>query len=168
MKMYPMYPVRMPLAPIKVKLEAYSIPEPNSGCWLWMASTGKNGYGQITMDGVKMGAHCAAYRAYIGDIPKGMCVMHRCDTKTCVNPDHLTLGTQQDNVRDKVRKNRQSKGVETGLARLSEAEVLEIVALLDSAFLTQREIAARYVIGVGAVSKINTGHRWNYLTERSR
>jgi len=77
-------------------------------CWEWAGSQG-NGYGQIGAGGGEagsIGAHRASWLIHHGPIPDGVFVLHRCDNKTCVNPDHLFLGTPGDNMRDKVAKGR--------------------------------------------------------------
>lgn len=76
------------------------IPEPNSGCWLWIASVNNDGYGFFGMGGRTMSAHRASWILHRGAIPKGKYVLHKCDVRQCVNPDHLYLGTQFDNMRD--------------------------------------------------------------------
>ena len=99
------------------RFESKYIPEPNSGCWLWSGSLrGSYDYGQFSLTHTKpVPAHRFSYTTYRGDIPKGMLVLHTCDVPTCVNPDHLFLGTQDDNMRDKVNKGRQAKGEKQGL-----------------------------------------------------
>lgn len=96
---------------LKARIEAYSIPEPNSGCWLWLARVSPNGYGSTNVDGRDTGAHRASYLAFNGPIPSGLHVLHRCDVPLCVNPDHLWLGTNADNVRDMVAKGRHRNAV---------------------------------------------------------
>lgn len=82
----------------------YALPEPNSGCWLWTAST-FGGYGQFGMGhGHVVGAHRAAWLLLRGPIPDDLFVLHKCDVKVCVNPDHLFLGTNKDNLDDFVAK----------------------------------------------------------------
>lgn len=82
----------------------------SSGCWLWQAGCTPRGYGMVNLgrlaDGTQQTtyAHRVAYVLAHGDIPAGMVVMHSCDTPACVNPAHLSLGTQADNVSDGVRK----------------------------------------------------------------
>ena len=82
------------------------VPEPNSGCWLWIGTGTRNGYGQFWFDGQFQLAHRAARQIFVGPIPADLCVLHRCDVKGCVNPDHLFLGTQRDNMLDSSRKGR--------------------------------------------------------------
>lgn len=90
------------------------MPEPNSGCWLWTANIGRNGYGQIQIKRRPVPAHRAAWELFKGPIPKGMHVCHRCDTPACVNPDHLFLGTMSDNIKDSYAKGRSKpRGVAT-------------------------------------------------------
>ena len=87
------------------RIERRSTPEPNSGCWLWDGSLGGPGYGITCVDGKVMSTHRASYIAFVGEIPVGEVVRHRCGTKSCVNPDHLSTGTHSDNITDSVRKN---------------------------------------------------------------
>ena len=90
-------------------------PEPNTGCWLWEGNLNEHGYGFAPTNELKMiSAHRFSYAIHKGKIPKGKCVLHACDKPICVKPDHLFIGTQQDNIRDKVRKNRQAKGLTHG------------------------------------------------------
>jgi hypothetical protein len=87
----------------KILFERKILKQPN-GCWLWNGALNKDGYGVF---GIKAeGAHRASYKMYKGEIPKGILVCHKCDIPRCVNPDHLFLGTQLDNIRDAQSKNR--------------------------------------------------------------
>lgn len=91
---------------ISERLLAFVIPEPNSGCWLFSGSIAGAGYGRFSCAEASNYAHRAAWLAFKGPIPAGLMVLHRCDTPCCVNPDHLFLGTSQDNLRDMIGKGR--------------------------------------------------------------
>lgn len=88
-------------------IEDRCIPEPNSGCWLWLLSVGSHGYGNASPPWSRVDvAHRVSYVAFKGEIPDGMLVQHSCDNRICVNPDHLSLGTDKSNCDDKIRKGR--------------------------------------------------------------
>lgn len=86
--------------------------EKGPGCWEWRASVATNGYGQVWTDtsagrgGKKMAAHRCAWLLTHGELPAGLCVLHRCDNPLCVRPDHLFLGTLSDNTQDMLAKGR--------------------------------------------------------------
>jgi hypothetical protein len=82
-----------------------------NGCWIWTAGKSRlNGYGQFFVAGRNHSSHRSAYEIQYGPIPDGLLVLHRCDTPACVNPVHLFLGTQQDNMTDMVQKGRSLSG----------------------------------------------------------
>lgn len=88
--------------------EWMTTPEPNSGCLLWLGSVCKNGYGRVAYKGASSHVliHRIAYERAKGPITRGAKVLHSCDTPSCVNPDHLSLGTQLENMRDMFKKGR--------------------------------------------------------------
>lgn len=89
--------------------ESYT-PEPNTGCWLWTKSVDNGGYGGISINGKDFLAHRFSWFLHNGAIPKKLWVLHTCDMPSCVNPDHLYLGTHQDNMDDMVKRGRSTKG----------------------------------------------------------
>jgi hypothetical protein len=140
-------------------IECRSIPEPNTGCWLWLGGVTGSGYGAASG---KL-AHRMAFEAFWGSIPKGLVVRHRCDQPVCVNPEHLVVGTHADNMRDKTARGRAAgagKGSAHWKSALTDAQVMAILA--DTR--PQRTIAADYGIRQQAVSKIKRGQTWRHLS----
>lgn len=88
--------------------EKYIVNEEN-GCWEWTARLDQSGYGLLCYDGGMKGAHRFSYKTYVGEIPEGIYVCHTCDNPKCVNPSHLFLGTQQDNMDDMYNKGRATR-----------------------------------------------------------
>ena len=119
---------RYPRLPAIDRFWANVMPEPNSGCWLWAGAVMLNGYGRIRgYDGKGIGAHRFSYLAFRGAVPEGMMVCHKCDVPSCVNPDHLWLGTPADNKADCVSKGRHVRGEKNHTTILSDADVKEIL-----------------------------------------
>jgi hypothetical protein len=142
-----------------VKFEERFIPEPNSGCFLWVGVYDKDGYGRFKFHQKWMRAHRFSWELNGGPIPTGMHVCHKCDTRACVNPKHLFLGTNADNTADKTKKNRVPYGERHCHARLTEIDVLNIRA--DKR--RQRVIARAFGISRTHVQRIKSGLKWRRL-----
>lgn len=131
-------------------------------CWPWLASTKQGGYGKIAdEDGRIQLAHRVAYRLVVGDIPSGRVVCHRCDNPGCVNPHHLFLGTQADNLRDMRIKRRDNppRGSRHPKTKLDEA----LVARVRADARSHRRIARDYGIGKSTVGMIKAGATWTHV-----
>lgn len=128
-----------------------------TGCWLWKAYRMKNGYGFFRTPAKNELAHRASYRIFIGPLDKRD-VMHACDNPTCVNPEHLSLGTRKENMQDAKKKMRIRFGESHGRAKLTN----EQVEFAKIALGLQREIAEILGVSQGHISYIrsmNQGHR---------
>lgn len=141
-----------------------SIPEPMSGCWLWERACQSRGYGQITVNGKVMLAHRASFEAFYDvDLDRGLKVCHRCDNPICVNPEHLFVGTQSDNMKDCANKGRirtpHRAGAAHPMARISE----EAVASIRNDPRSYRVIAAAFGVSKSTVHQIKTGKSWGHL-----
>ena len=136
------------------------MPEPNSGCWFWMGKLNGDEYGQIVEQNRVISAHRRSWEFHKGKIPEGMKVLHRCDVACCVNPDHLFLGTQLDNVRDMMRKGRHRtgdvSGENNGMALLTTEEVRAIRQTVGRTL----QVAANFGVSYKTVWQIRTGRRW--------
>jgi hypothetical protein len=129
-------------------------------CWIWRGAKSESGYGRIRIDGWVYFVHRRSWMLANGEIPKDMCVLHRCDTPLCVRPDHLFLGTPQENVADMVRKNRQAQKERAGRSRLTGAEVDEIRRKWGTSKYTKIEIGKQYGLGWNAINKIIKRETW--------
>lgn len=145
-------------------------PEPNSGCWLWEAGVSSIGYGKI--GGPKgypkgMYAHRASWLIHRGYLPDSKNVLHKCDNRCCVNPDHLYLGTHEDNMKDMKNKGRANRnsvnvGSENGTSKLSERDVMQIKDLLVNR-IPLSKIASRFSCSISTISQIKTGKTWKHV-----
>lgn len=151
-----------------------------NGCWTWCGTVNGAGYGTIGLGTRCMGkdfVHRVSYRIFIGQIPDGMVVCHRCDVKRCVNPLHLFVGTYKDNSDDMAAKGRapvgdswkterrtlrQVKGELHGMAKLTEPQVLE-VRRQSSAGKSKAEISNAFGVCRATIRNIVNGNNWTHL-----
>lgn len=133
--------------------------DPVNGCHIWNASKTEKGYGRIRFKGSAQRAHRVAWELANGPIPKGMFVMHSCDNPSCVNTDHLSLGTPRDNTNDMLRKGRSAKGESHSQAKLTANDVSQIRSLRKAGVLI-KEIASRFGVSESHISTIMSGRVW--------
>lgn len=127
------------------------------GCWEWAGRKMRNGYGKLVFEGYEVSAHRLSYLIHIGRIPAGICVLHKCDNKPCVNPDHFFLGTKGDNNRDCCAKGRRPIGENHPYAKLSDADV----AAIRRSYVPRRngkELAYKYGVTTMHLVQVALGH----------
>jgi phage N-6-adenine-methyltransferase len=131
------------------------------GCWVWNRGRFSNGYGAISVRNKTVRAHRHSYELFKGPIPEGMLVTHSCDNPPCVNPRHLSIGTPQSNMNEKVARGREAHV--RGNHKLEPDQVIEIRDRLSKGE-TQAQIATAFGISPSSVSHIKSGSTW--ATER--
>src|ERR1035437_3049169 len=139
-----------------------------NGCWLWQASCFSEGYGKSWWGGKDIGAHVASWIIHFGPIPEGMFVLHHCDVRHCVNPNHLWLGTNQDNVNDMVQKRRciRVKGSQHGQAKLTESivRICRVLSCNGKKRGTVIPLAKKYSVSSDAIWLAVKGITWRHVT----
>lgn len=147
------------------------------GCWLWQAACHPGGYGKLYFRGRVQAAHRVAWTLLRGEVPAGLVVMHACDNRKCVNPEHLSVGTQAENLRDMRTKGRHAHGAlhyrrfrapEIGEssrnAKLTNEQARQIIhALL--AGQSRKKLAAQFCVSKGTIHAIALRKNWAWLWE---
>ena len=136
----------------------------DDGCWVWTGAKVGNGYGQFLFQkGRVILAHRLSWAMANGPIHDGLVVCHHCDNPPCVNPSHLFLGTQSENIRDSIRKGRPKSGAWGGAAIVTPDQVRHIFASFNTGE-RQQSIANRLGIRFSVVHRIVRGVAWNHVT----
>jgi len=145
----------------KCKILSNSVTNEN-GCHMWQRTKDKDGYGYVKLKGGKTSkVHRAAYKLFKGEIDDSLMVCHSCDTPSCCNPEHLFLGSAADNKGDCVAKRRDmnSRGEKHYKAKLTESNVLEILASKDIA----PRLAEKFGVHRNMIYEIRKGNNWKHL-----
>lgn len=120
---------------------------PETGCWLYSGAWTPAGYGLASIDGKRQMTHRASWRLHRGEIPTGAFVCHRCDTPACINPDHLFLGTHEENMADM-----RAKGRGNGWRKLSLEQRREVVALASTR--SQGQLSREYGVSRACIQQV--------------
>lgn len=136
-------------------------------CWLWNGCLDTGGYGRLRRNGKAISAHRYAWELANGHIPFDLFVLHTCDVRNCVNPGHLFLGNQSDNMRDREEKGRANRNPRKGEdyfgSKLSELKVKEIKERYKAGGVTMAELGREYGVSRPAVSLIISGRNWAHV-----
>lgn len=149
-----------------------------AACWEWQGTITRWGYGQFKTHGVLWRAHRLIFTLVNGPIPDGLVVRHACDNRRCCNPAHLELGTHDDNMADAVSRDRMAsgdrafarihpermlRGERHGMAKLTESDVLAIIAKRQNGVAVAK-LASEYSVCLTSIHNILTGKTWNHVT----
>jgi hypothetical protein len=133
-----------------------------TGCWIWQGSLNPRGYGQMSAgrrgESPRL-THRVAWEFYCGEIPDDLCVLHKCDNRKCVNPDHLFLGTEKQNSEDMVRKNRESSGERHPYAKLT-VRLVRRARRLHAAGVPMTHIAQMMDVSTGTIQHVVHRRTW--------
>ena len=159
----------------KERIKNLSIEDKNTGCWNWIGT--KNGntqiksYGKLTIGSRTNGtrknvsAHRYSYQIFIGEIDDGLYVCHKCDNPSCVNPEHLFLGTRQDNVNDRESKgrNKPNLGEKNPISKLTEVDIISAKRLRAKGE-TFQSIANRFGVNKTTIIRAVNGTHWKHIS----
>jgi HNH endonuclease len=148
---------------------------PFHDCWEWLGNIDTYGYGRIYFNGKMTKAHRLSYIIFKNEIPKNLWVLHKCDNRSCVNPDHLFLGTSAENIADMVKKGRQAKGekhrqalrglrvgIKNPAAKLSEDQIVHIRELYEIGH-TQKALAQSFKVVRSTIGRVVRKTHWKHL-----
>lgn len=137
---------------------------PKTRCWFWTAGKDKDGYGEFWAGKElgkehDIGAHRASWLIHNGPIEDAKQVLHKCDNPSCVNPDHLFLGTSAENMQDKVQKNRQPKGEYYNRSDLMESDI----PMIRKSSMPAHELAVIYGVHKSTIDHIRQRRKWKHV-----
>ncbi len=155
--------------------------EKGDSCWTWTGARCSSGYGQLRVEGRLVSSHRMAWMLSVGTIPGGLCVLHHCDNRSCVRPDHLFLGTRDDNTKDMDAKGRRrsprgashgrqtkpertARGEQNGRAILDSQRVIQIRRRARGGE-TVASMARELGMSEGALRHIVKGRHWKHIED---
>jgi hypothetical protein len=150
------------MSPLKTAFNSHFFPHPKRGCWIWTGARTDKGYGSFWINKKAAGAHRISWEFAFGKIPNNLNVLHRCDVRSCVNPEHLFLGTNYENSMDMVSKGRQTKGKNGELnphSKLTSSQVIQIRTDNSS----HADAARKYSVSAVNIGSIRRRKLWKHI-----
>ena len=145
------------------RLRFYGWTITESGCWEWNGSRNKSGYGVLNIENKILRVHRLAYTTWVGPIPEGQVVRHKCDNPPCMNPEHLELGTQNDNLTDIQLRGHHSRGEDRYNSKLNARQVLDIRKRYSEGCITQKTLSLEYKVSVQTIAAIIQRRNWKHV-----
>src|ERR1700753_2039822 len=130
-----------------------------NSCWEWQRYLNKYGYGYISTEGKSWSIHRYAYYVTHGSIPSKKWVLHKCDNRKCINPDHLYLGDNAQNVKDRVQRNRGAIAERNASSKLTTKEVTKIKKMTG----TLRSVSEKFGVAIATIDDIRRGRTWKHV-----
>lgn len=149
--------------PMLERLMERTVKNIDSGCWEWVGSVNEDGYGRFKSKDKTRRVHRVSYEVHVGPIPAGLQVLHHCDNPRCINPDHLFIGTHDDNMRDRDAKLRMARGSSIGGAKITEDLAVDIVSSFNSGEKV-RDISSRIDMKKQTIRAVIRGDYWSHVT----
>jgi hypothetical protein len=133
-----------------------------NGCWIWLGASAPSGHGRIGNHNKVYQTHRVSWELEYGSIPAGLCVLHKCDNPRCVNPEHLFLGTQIENLKDMDQKKRRRVGVgiRNANAKLNNESVMEIREKYSSGSFTKTALSEKYGVSQSTIRQVVERKTW--------
>lgn len=149
---------------LKERLLSFCVIDEKTKCWNWSGSKNRKGYGALSIKNKHSIAHRESYKVFKGKIPNGMHVCHSCDNPSCINPDHLWLGTNKDNNNDKMEKGRfkPNYGNNNGNSKLTKNDVIEIKQKINQGY-DLVEISKQYNVTPENIYSIKNNKTWRHV-----
>jgi hypothetical protein len=155
---------------IKEKLKNYKI-NTKTDCWLWNGATTNFGHGRIKINNKFFSVHRLSYIIHIGKIPKELFVCHHCDNPSCINPQHLFIGTRSDNMKDAYNKGRlkipHNKGENVPGHILTEKDVKKIIKIKHTQKITDSELGKKFRVARQTINGIINNEKWKHINRNN-
>lgn len=143
----------------------FAVTEVTPTCWIYKGKRESKGYGRFNHNGREIMAHKFIYETFFGPIPKGKVCRHTCDNRKCVNPKHIQIGTQKENMQDMVNRGRSMTGEKNNKSKLTVDQVVEIKSKYKYRVYSYDKLAKEYGVNKTSIAKIINGKHWKHLKE---
>ena len=154
---------------VESRILAKSHVNPITGCRIWEGSKDANGYGAIHLYDQYLAIHRVAYEIWVSPIPEGKILMHKCDNPSCIEPQHLKIGTTKDNNKDRSLKGRtnRSYGEDNPYSKLTEEAVYEIKTLFKQGITSKesrKKLAEKYRVTPECIYAVQMERTWKHIS----